>query len=265
LCDQVEFANVIVLNKCDLIRSSEKERIKQLIQSMNKSCRIVESTYSAVPLDTVLGTGLFSMSDAEKHDKWLKEARIGEHKPETLEYGIQSFTYRAIKPFFPHKLNTILKAMVEQTVPFDENIILRAKGFIWLANFPQIQGDLSLAGHQYLLNPGNPWWAEIDKEHWPDNLYEAIQPLWHEPYGDRQQEIVIIGQSLKIEYITSILDGCLLNDEEMALGQDVWDSMCSDAGDPFQVEWDAAIAVVQNVDHEHDHDHSHLHSHSHDI
>jgi G3E family GTPase len=264
LCDQVEFANVIVLNKCDLMREQEKQRVKQLIQNMNPTARIVESVFSAVPLEAVMGTGLFSMSEAERHEGWLKEARIGEHTPETLEYGIGSFTYRALKPFFPHKLHRALESMLDQSSPpFEKSIILRAKGFVWLANFPQLQGDFSLAGNHFSLLPGNPWWAEIEKEHWPENLETAIAPLWHEPFGDRQQEIVIIGQSLDQETITVALNDCLLTDEEMDLGQEAWNRMCADAGDPFQEDWDKAVEAAQGHDHTHDDGHGHDHHHQH--
>ena len=91
LCDQVEFSNVIVLNKRDLMTSRERELVTALIRKMNPTAKLIESEYSKVPLDSVLGTGLFSMSEAEKHDGWLAEARIGEHTPETEEYGIGSF------------------------------------------------------------------------------------------------------------------------------------------------------------------------------
>ena len=261
LCDQVEFANVIVLNKCDLIQShEEKAKVKRLIQSMNSTAQLLESEYSAVPLDTVLGTGRFSMSEAEKHEKWLQEARIGEHTPETEEYGISSFTFRAIRPFYPYKLQTVLEAMLSQSAsPFDTSVVLRAKGFVWLANVPQVQGDFSLAGHQYSLLPGNPWWAEIDRQDWPENLARDIGPLWHEPYGDRQQEIVIIGQSLDKEAITCALEDCLFTTDEMDQGQEAWYDLVNQAGgDPFQEEWDATIAAAMES---HSHDHSHNHEH----
>ncbi|CAJ1957648.1 unnamed protein product [Cylindrotheca closterium] len=193
---------------------------------MNPTAKLIESTYSAVPLDEVLGTGLFSMSQAEKSEGWLKEARIGEHTPETEEYGIGSFTYRELKPFQPYKLHATLQAMIDKTEPpFDTSTVLRAKGFVWLASFHQIQGDLSLAGNHFSLLPGNPWWAEIDRQDWPENLARDIQQLWHEPYGDRQQEIVIIGQSLDMERITKALNECLLSDDEMEKGQEAWNTL----------------------------------------
>eukprot|EP00578_Thalassiosira_sp_NH16_P017239 CAMPEP_0181107682 /NCGR_PEP_ID=MMETSP1071-20121207/17216_1 /TAXON_ID=35127 /ORGANISM="Thalassiosira sp., Strain NH16" /LENGTH=1123 /DNA_ID=CAMNT_0023191213 /DNA_START=147 /DNA_END=3519 /DNA_ORIENTATION=- len=241
LCDQVEFANVITLNKCDLMTVDEKNRVKRLIEHMNPTAVVVESTFGRVPLDTVLGTGLFSMTEARKHDGWLKEARIGEHTPETLEYGISSFTYRARRPFYPHRLNAAVEAMLNKTAPFDESIVLRSKGFVWLANFPALQGDFSLAGNHFSLVPGNPWWAEIDRENWPEGLEAALAPLWVEPHGDRQQEIVIIGKELNREAICSALDECLLGDKDMTMSIEDLNQVCADAGDPFYETWYNAI------------------------
>ena len=273
LCDQVEFANVIVLNKCDLLTGAEIGKIKQVIKSMNPTSNIIESTYSSVDLNHVLGTKLFSMSEAEKHEGWLQEARIGEHKPETEEYGIGSFTYRSLKPFHPVKLYNALEMMVsnlktKKTINVDEDnvesqsIILRAKGFVWIANRPHVQGDFSLAGSNYTLLPGNPWWAVIEKSEWPPNLEEAIAPLWHEPYGDRQQEIVIIGQSLNQEKITKELDDCLMTDEEFKLGQESWFDVLEGIEDPFSSTWDVVVENETHADHHHDHQHGHGHSHA---
>jgi len=257
LCDQLEFANVIVLNKCDLMNDNEKATVKGLIARMNPTAKLIDSVYSNVPLEMVLGTGLFSMTEAEKHEGWLQEARIGEHTPETEEYGIGSFTYRAIRPFLPNKFDNIMDDILQKSqAPFDTSNIIRAKGFIWLANRPQSQGDFSLAGNHYSLNPGNPWWAEIDKSNWPDNLEKAIAPLWREPYGDRQQEIVIIGQSLDREAITKALDACLVPDESMEIGKELWEKMVQDLGDPFQDVWDSVLWEESGSTHHH-HDHHH--------
>jgi G3E family GTPase len=118
----------------------------------------------------------------------------------------------------------MLDSVLEQSeAPFDSSLVLRAKGFIWLANCPQLQGDFSLAGNHYSLLPGNPWWAEIDKSHWPENLERDIAPLWDEQYGDRQQEIVIIGQDLDKDAICQALEECLVPLESMKIGgQESW-------------------------------------------
>jgi G3E family GTPase len=265
LCDQVEFANVIILNKCDLMNDGETQKVKGLIHSMNPQAKLVESTFSKVPLDTVLGTGLFSMSEAENHQGWLQEARVGEHTPETEEYGIGSFTFRAIRPFMPHRFHQVLEGMLtKSTAPYEESLVLRAKGFVWFANCPQLQGDFSLAGNHYSVLPGNPWWAEIDKADWPANLEQAIAPLWHELHGDRQQEIVIIGQSLNKQAITESLIACLVSEEEMAKGQETWYELCLEAGDPFAEAWDASLqTAIAAHDHEHEHDHGHSHEQAH--
>ena len=268
LCDQVEFSNVIVLNKCDLMTTAEKDKVMLLIQSMNPTAKLVESTFAKVPLDNVLGTGLFSMSEAEKHQGWLQEARVGEHTPETEEYGISSFTFRALRPIVPHLLYEVLENMLtKSSPPYNESVVLRAKGFLWFANCPQLQGDFSLAGNHYSVLPGNPWWAEIDKADWPENLERDIAPLWHEPYGDRQQEFVIIGQSLDQKAITESLEACLVSEEEFTKGQEAWYEICNEGGDPFAEAWDEALQsaiAAHEHKHEHEHEHGHDHGHSHD-
>ena len=260
LCDQVEFANVIVLNKCDLIEiADQKATVKNLIRKMNPNAKLIEANYSSVELADVLGTGLFSMSEAEKHEKWLTEARFGEHTPETEEYGIGSFTYRASRPMLPHKFHSLLEGILNKTSSlFAQNDmhILRAKGFIWLANVMQLQGDFSLAGNHYSLGAGNPWWAVIDKSEWPENLEQAIAPLWKEPYGDRQQELVIIGQGLDKEAITRALDECLVSVDEMKNGLHSWMDIVEREGDPFKDTWMDAFASEGEI-HAHDHSHDH--------
>ena len=235
---------------------------------MNPTAKIIQSTYSTVPLKSVLGTGLFSLSSAELHENWLKEARFGEHVPETEEYGISSITYRAFKPFDPIKLDKALQSMLDKdSAPFQESIILRAKGFCWLSNRPDFKGQLSLAGHQYHMYPSDPWWATIDKSSWPDGLEQAITPLWREPYGDRQQEIVVIGQLADKEAVKAALDGCLISDELFADGPDAWFKAFPLETDPFRDSW--VMEEEQDVHHhgeecnhegECHHDHSH-HSH----
>jgi len=221
LTDQVEFANMIILNKVDLVPDKEQlQMVKDMIRMMNRDADIIESTYSKVALETVLGTGLFSMAQAETHEGWLKEARTGEHLPETVEYGISTFTYRAHRPFHPQRFYDILKTGFD--VPDSKSNVLRAKGFCWLATCHDMQALLSLVGSQYSLLPGSQWWVTVDKRDWPKGHAEALAPYWHEPYGDRQHEIVIIGQYLDQDLVKKLLDSCLLDDEEMNLGPKGW-------------------------------------------
>jgi G3E family GTPase len=243
----------------------EKDSVKKLLSSMNPTAMILESRFGKVSLDQILGTGLFSMKDAGRHENWLQEARVGEHTPETEEYGIGSFIYRARKPLYPHKFHKVLQRMLDQSAePFQTCKMLRAKGFVWLASCHELQGDFSLAGNQLSLLPGHPWWAEIDRSDWPENLEKAIAPLWQEPYGDRQQEIIWIGQSLDKEAVTAILDECLVSDEEMEAGPDVWKRHCHDSYedeeiDAFLHDWNAAIGEVVAAGQAHSHGHDHAH------
>lgn len=160
----------------------------------------------------------------------LAQARVGEeHIPETLEYGVSSFTYRARKPFLSHLLVNILEAMLNQgTAPFDTSCILRANGFVWLASF------------NYSLVPGNPWWQEIDKEHWPDGLEDALAPLWQEPF--------IIGQDLDKIAITNALNECLVSDEDLDKGWDTWSQICKEAMKIGAPQSKNAMAKMQRMD-----------------
>ena len=230
LCDQVEFANVIVLNKCDLIDEQQKGAVRTLLRKFNPKAEIIETTNSLLDPTKILGTKRFSMEDAEKHEEWLKEARVGEHVPETLEYGIHSFTFKSYRPMHPERLQMALDKMAQRKAPFDT--LLRAKGFAWLATQYDTQAIFALAGRQYSLDPGPVWYATIPKNHWPSKVKEIIEPLWREPHGDRQQAMVMIGQQMDIPAMEKALNKCLLTDEEYAKGVKGWASLA----DPFAPE-----------------------------
>lgn len=152
------------------------------------------------------------MDGAEKHEQWLKEARIGEHKPETEEFGIRSFIYRRRRAFHPGRLRDLL--WTPGALP---PAVMRAKGYLWVASRPDFVAVLSLVGTQRDMTQGQPWWAAVDHDLWPEGLWEDIKPLWNEKSGDRAQEVVVIGRHDRAE-IEKLLDSCLLNDEEALLG-----------------------------------------------
>jgi len=212
LVDQIEFANVIILNKCDLLTDNEIGEIRTMLKNLNPSAIVYESTKSNVPLTAVLNTHRFSETGAEAHEKWLKEAREGEHLSETEEFGIRSFPWRRRKPFHPGRFAEFLKdpSLLPDTV-------IRAKGFIWIASRPNFAGVLSCVGHLRDLSQGQPWWAAMERDLWPEGLWADLEPLWLEPHGDRMQEVVVIGSFIR-EEAESKLDALLLTDEEM--GQD---------------------------------------------
>jgi len=257
LCDQVEFANVIVLNKCDLIGDEERGTLRMLLRKFNADAEVVEATRGVVDLTKILGTQRFSMKEAARHEEWLKEARIGEHVPETVEYGIQSFTFRALRPMHPERLQLTLEAMSQHRAPFDS--VLRAKGFIWLATRNDLQAIVSLAGQQCTLLPGPHWWAILPQDQWPSGLAEAISPLWHEPHGDRQQEVVVIGGPGMDELaVKEALQWCLLTENEYSQGEAFWNTLT----DPYAQPW-ADLEALAEQNHDHDHDHG-SHGHDHD-
>eukprot|EP00928_Gymnodinium_smaydae_P013184 TRINITY_DN14819_c0_g1_i1.p1 TRINITY_DN14819_c0_g1~~TRINITY_DN14819_c0_g1_i1.p1 ORF type:complete len:1021 (+),score=251.56 TRINITY_DN14819_c0_g1_i1:43-3063(+) len=250
MADQIEFANVILLNKCDLLGEAKAQEVRALLKELNPNAKVYETVRSKVPLEAVLNTNRFSMSEAETNEKWLKEARIGEHLPESEEFGISSFPYRRRKPFHPGRLKALL-----DTPGALPSSLLRAKGFLWIATRPDFAGVLSIVGGLRDLSGGQPWWAAMERDLWPEGLWEDLKTLWQEPHGDRMQEIIFIGSS-KREELEALIDTCLLTDEEMAM--EVWDFPDELAPWEAAAEESAAAEPASGAAH-----HAHAHSHAH--
>lgn len=224
LIDQIEFANVIVLNKIDLIKKDELDKLKSIIKKFNPDAKIVESSFGKVPLNEVLDTKLFDFDKASLSAGWLKELR-GEHTPETEEYGISSFVYRARKPFHPERFWDLIHSEEGW-----ENIV-RSKGFFWLATRPEFTGMWSQAGLSCRYEAIGLWWVMADESEWPEdeNFIAEIKKNFEGEYGDRRQEIVIIGIDLNKDEIIKKFDDCLVSDKEMEKGQEYWNTL----KDPF--------------------------------
>ncbi len=216
LTDQVEFANVIVLNKCDMVSESDAGVLEAVLRKLNPSAQIVRSKRGAVSIDSVLGRGLFDEATASQMPGWAQELE-GNHTPETLEYGIGSFVYRARKPFHPGRLIDAAHAGLIGRV-------LRSKGYVWLASRPQYCGMWSSAGKSFTLERAGYWFASVPKEQWPDDpdTHAWVMERWDDTVGDCRQEIVFIGIDIDRDWITQRLDACLLTDAEVALGLDGW-------------------------------------------
>lgn len=210
LVDQIEFANVILLNKCDLLSDQDKRDVRKVLQSLNPNAIVHETQRSVLPVKNVLGTNLFSMTDAEKNAKWLKEAREGEHTPETEEFGIRNFIYRRRMPFHPERFRLLWED--KEGLPG----VLRAKGFLWIATRPRFVATVSVVGKLRDFSQAQPWWAAMERDLWPEGLEEDLKSggLWQEPYGDRCQELVVIGRHDRAD-IEARLDACLLTEAEM--------------------------------------------------
>ncbi len=229
LVEQIEFANVVVLNKADLVTPEQLETVKAIVRGLNVKAKIIISTLGQVNLDDVLDTNLFNFEEAQEHPLWAQELYHHEsHVPETQEYGISSFVYRAHKPFDPERIYKF----------FDEEWpgIIRAKGFFWIASRPDFVGEVAQAG-SFVKHQGiGRWWAAIPKAQWPagDDFEGVIRKYWDKEYGDRRQEIVFIGLvgQMNEANLRASLDKCLVENYNVSQGgQDGLDYK-----DPFP-EW----------------------------
>ncbi|EMI52636.1 zinc metallochaperone GTPase ZigA [Rhodopirellula sallentina] len=223
LVDQVEFANVIVVNKTDLISPYELEQLKQILRQLNAEAKILTTTESRIELSEIMGTGLYSLSEAEEQPGWLEVPR-GEEETETEEYGISNFVYQTHRPFHPKRLTSALDADMEEGLFTG---VLRSKGLMWIASRHDWAYDWSQAGCSIRMNPAGFWWAAAPEEEWPDDSesIEEIRSKFVGEHGDRHQELVFIGNAMNQERITQILDDCLLTDVEFAQGPNAWADM----------------------------------------
>lgn len=225
LIEQVEFADVIVVSKTDLVDDKDRVRLEGILRQFNRKARIVGASKGKLDLKEVLGTGLFDYANASEAAGWLQELE-GNHVPETEEYGISSFVYRGRRPFHPQRLWDF----IDEGWPG----VLRSKGFIWLASRPRFAGTWSQAGLSIVIDPAGFWLASVPRDSWPDDpeLMSWIESHWDEEVGDRRQELVLIGQDMDETALRASLQACELTDEEMAAGEEVWESY----EDPFP-EW----------------------------
>ncbi len=217
LIEQIEFADVILVSKIDLISSSEREELIAILQRLNTQADIVPMVMGEVPLAKILNTGRFDFERASQAPGWLKELR-GDHVPETEEYGIASTAYRARRPFHPERFFSFIDR------EWTNGKLLRSKGFFWLASKHQDAGSWSQAGGLMRHGFAGRWWRFVPKAHWPedDESVSAIRSNWSSQTGDCRQELVFIGQNIDFAQLTAELDNCLLTDAEMAIGSEAW-------------------------------------------
>ncbi len=217
LVEQVEFADVILINKTDLVSATELERLKSILSTLNTEAEQVSVSHGNVPLKQVLATQKFSFEKAQQAPGWLKELR-GEHVPETEEFGISSFVYEARRPFAPQKFYDFIH---------NKDIagkLIRSKGFFWLATRPHFAGSWSQAGGMARYGAAGLFWNAVPRDQWPEDpeYLAAIRDQWVEPFGDMRQELVFIGQGLNKEDIINRLNACLLTEEQVLEGRKAW-------------------------------------------
>jgi G3E family GTPase len=221
LVDQVEFANVLLITKCDLVTPQQLDQLTGLLRQLNPGATILRAIRGQVAPALLLNTELYSEEWAELHPGWLLTAR-GEESSESEEYGFSSFVFRARRPFHSSRLLDLVEG--DQ---FDS--IVRSKGLVWLASRHDIAAEWSQAGNVFSLQPAGTWAAALPREEWTDpndetaaEVISEIESVWQEPYGDRRIELVLIGQHLDQAGVTQLLESCLLTDDEMELGPGSW-------------------------------------------
>jgi G3E family GTPase len=206
LVEQIEFADVVVLNKVDDASRVQLEAARKIICALNPGADIVETSFSNAPFERILNTGRFDFEKAQQHPLWFKELYgFASHTPETEQYGVSNFVYRARRPFDPAKFHQFLR---ETWVG-----VIRAKGHFWIATRPQWLGELSQAGAIVRTEGLGFWWANVPSDRWPDDPFwrQSLKKNWNALYGDRRQEIVFIGTDMDQDAIKARLDACLVS------------------------------------------------------
>ena len=233
LIEQIEFADVILISKIDLISSHEREELVAILERLNAQARIIPMVMGEVPLAEILNTGRFDFERAAQAPGWLQELR-GEHVPETEEYGIASTAYRARRPFHPQRFFDFIDR------PWVNGRLLRSKGFFWLASKHRDAGSWSQAGGLMRHGFAGRWWRFVPKSQWPEDQQSvaAIMENWQPSTGDCRQELVFIGQNIDFVRLRAELDACLLTDDEMAQGVAGWRLLV----DPFGPWYEEAAA-----------------------
>ncbi|CCK77379.1 CobW/P47K family protein [Oleispira antarctica RB-8] len=224
LVDQIEFCDKLIISKSDLISSDQLAELKAILASLNPAAEQIISHNGHVPLESILNTHAFSFDRAKQDPGWLKEMR-GEHVPETEEYGINSFSYQARRPFHPQKFFDFLYQ------DWPQGKLIRSKGYFWLASRPQVAGHWHQAGGIAHHGPAGMFWKAVPVDEWPqdEESQSFIKSKWQEPFGDMRQELVFIGQHLDENVMRKSLNDCLLSEEELLQGQEAWKML----DDPF--------------------------------
>jgi len=227
LIDQVEFADIILISKIDLVSKKRINKLVSILKTLNTNAEIIPISNGKIKIDKILNTGLFDFEKAQQSPGWMQEMN-GEHIPETEEYGISSFVYEARRPFYPEKFHNFLHS---------KDIagkLIRSKGFFWLASRPMFAGSWNQAGGIAHHGFAGMFWKAIPKDRWPEDqeTLDFIDEKWVEPFGDMRQELVFIGQGLEKEKIIELLDDCLLTTDDLLMGRKHWETF----NDPFP-EW----------------------------
>lgn len=231
LVDQIEFCDLLVLNKTDLLSPAQLHQLKSMLQALNPHALIVNSEFGQVPLDCLLNTGRFDFDRAAQAPGWLQTLR-GEHLPESEEYGIRNFVYRARRPFHPQRFWHAVNHQLDN--------VIRSKGYFWLASRPEYAAMWSQAGAVARQGYAGRWWVSVPRTEWPQDAdsLNFIAEQWQEGTGDARQELVFIGIEMDEKSVRAALDHALLTPQEMAAGPEQWITLA----DPVPAWFDETTA-----------------------
>ena len=232
LVEQIEFADVVILNKMEDATPEQRDAARKIVRVLNPGADLIETNFAHVAPERILDTGRFDLEKAQQNPIWAKELYgFADHVPETEEYGISSFVYRARKPFHPEKFHAFIST--------DWPGVIRAKGHFWLATRPNWVGELSMAGAITRNEAMGFWWAAVPPQRWPNHPQwrKTLEENWHDLYGDRRQEIVLIGTGMDIAALRARLDACLIEGGE-EMDTDAWKKL----RDPFP-QWKRSEAA----------------------
>ena len=231
LVDQIEFCDLLVLNKTDLLSPAQLHQLKGMLQALNPHALIVNSEFGQVPLDCLLNTGRFDFDRAAQAPGWLQTLR-GEHQPESEEYGIRNFVYRARRPFHPQRFWHAVNHQLDG--------VIRSKGYFWLASRPEYAAMWSQAGAVARQGYAGRWWVSVPRTEWPQDAdsLNFIAEQWQEGTGDARKELVFIGIEMDEKSVRAALDHALLTPQEMAAGPEQWITLA----DPVPAWFDETTA-----------------------
>jgi G3E family GTPase len=231
LVDQIEFCDLLVLNKTDLLSPAQLHQLKGMLQALNPHALIVNSEFGQVPLDCLLNTGRFDFDQAAQAPGWLQTLR-GEHQPESEEYGIRNFVYCARRPFHPQRFWHAVNHQLDG--------VIRSKGYFWLASRPEYAAMWSQAGAVARQGYAGRWWVSVPRTEWPQDAdsLNFIAEQWQEGTGDARQELVFIGIEMDEKSVRAALDHALLTPQEMAAGPEQWITLA----DPVPAWFDETTA-----------------------
>jgi G3E family GTPase len=233
LTEQIEFADVVVINKIDKVDAARRDEVTAVVKALNPVAQIVFADHGRLPLRSILGTGLFDMERASAMPGWARELE-GKHTPESEAYGIESFVLRSTEPLHPWRFSTFMDMPL--------NGLIRAKGYVWLASRPQWVVSYSRAGNTATHEPVGRWWASAPRDRWPASgspQRQAIDARWKEPWGDRLNEVVFIGRNMDRAAIERAWKAMHLNFTEGRKGLKGW----AELPDPFP-QWEATAEAV---------------------